>query len=283
MRSLAEVIMKGRVQATLVAMISMATVVLAWVGSAAIALVILRKGIAQGAGILMWALLPAIAVAVWGDTGPLSSLLGAAVTAAVLRLTVSWPWALAAASVCGLLTSVGLMTIGRNVLDDALRLLTEMMSELPQLSDGAGSADSLLPSAQSFAGQLGLSNAFVVVLCVLLARWWQSVLYNPGGFQLEFLQLRLPVPLMLVLVAGSVVLSLLGSAFMYWALIPLIPLVFAGFGLVHAVVAMKRIGTVWIVMFYVGWLLLDPIKIGLLLVTVADSFTHFRARLSSGR
>ncbi|MBU0537243.1 MAG: hypothetical protein KKG73_02245, partial [Gammaproteobacteria bacterium] len=63
MRALAEFIMKGRLQAVAVAGLGVGTLVFAWVGVAAAILVLLRKGLAEGAYVVFWALLPAIAVA----------------------------------------------------------------------------------------------------------------------------------------------------------------------------------------------------------------------------
>lgn len=41
----------------------------------------------------------------------------------------------------------------------------------------------------------------VSLLCLMLGRYWQSVLYNPGGFGLEFRALRLSPPLAFGLLA----------------------------------------------------------------------------------
>ncbi len=47
------------------------------------------------------------------------------------------------------------------------------------------------PTAQ-IAGMMGAGTAMSAVLCLLLARYWQAALYNPGGFGEEFQALALP-------------------------------------------------------------------------------------------
>ena len=59
MRALAEFIMRGRMQATLVVVGSAALPLLFWLSAAAGSLVLLRRGMNDAFGILIWALLPA--------------------------------------------------------------------------------------------------------------------------------------------------------------------------------------------------------------------------------
>ena len=55
--------MRGRPQALLVAVLGSASLLFSWVSAAAIALVTLRRGAAEGAFVLLWALLPAAVIA----------------------------------------------------------------------------------------------------------------------------------------------------------------------------------------------------------------------------
>lgn len=286
MRALAELIMKGRAQAVIVAVLSTVTVLFAWVGAATVALVILRRGVYQGLLVMLWALLPAVLVAAWGDTGPLSGLLGSALVAVVLRWTVSWPLALCAAAASGLLTAAALSTIGGDYLAQALRLLTDMLVQVQSEVASSGAADMAsvpMPSVLEVAGLLGLSNAFSVVLCVMLARWWQALLYNPGGFKQELHGLRLPPQVSVSLAVACALLMVAGPEFRFWTFILAVPLVFAGFCLIHAVADKRKMSSVWLVLFYFAWLLLDPLKAVVLLLAIADSWLNFRERLDTRR
>lgn len=276
MRALADYVMRGRTEAVIAAVLTTGTVLFAWVGAAIVALVTLRKGPSQGSKVLVWAMIPAIALAVLGDTGPMTTLLGAALAATVLRATASWQWTLVAAVVSAAITALLMHTIGRAYLEQVLQVLTEAMS---QVNSPQGSTEGLrLPSVVQVAGLLGLSNGLMVIVCLLLARWWQAVLYNPGGFRQEFHRLRLAPPLTVCLLLLGLAVSLLGPDYKLWAMIFALPLVFAGFALVHGLVALKGLNSAWLGGFYFLWLVLGPVKMLTILLAVIDSWVDIRAR-----
>jgi hypothetical protein len=282
MRALAEYVMKGRAQAVIAAALATGTVLFAWVGAAVIALVTLRKGSGQGGYVLLWAMLPAVVMAAMGDTGPVTTLLGVMLAALALRSTSSWSWALVAAVISGLMTASLLLTFGRGYLEEILTLLGDTLAQLA--SKGGDSAIMpAQPSVQQVAGLLGLSNAFTVVMCLILARWWQALLYNPGGFSTEFQGLRLPPQLTVGLLIAGLVLSMLGADYRLWAVIFAVPFVFAGFALVHGLAAKKQLNSNWLKIFYISWLLFDPLKALLLIVAIVDSWLHIRGRMAQSQ
>ena len=117
----------------------------------------------------------------------------------------------------------------------------------------------------------------VTLLCLVLGRYWQASLYNPGGFGEEFRALRLPVLPALLLVAGM----LLGPSLGLPMLAPLcsVPLVFAGVALVHGLVAAKRLARFWLVGLYVTLVLFMQLVYPLLMVlAIVDSLFDFRGR-----
>jgi hypothetical protein len=57
-----------------------------------------------------------------------------------------------------------------------------------------------------------------------------------------------------------------------------VPLSVAGLGFVHARAAHRKLGFGWLGVFYVLWLLLDPVKLIVIGVAVADSWFDFRSR-----
>jgi hypothetical protein len=282
MRALAEYVMKGRAQAVIAAALATGTVLFAWVGAAVIALVTLRKGSGQGGYVLLWAMLPAVVMAAMGDTGPVTTLLGVMLAALALRSTSSWSWALVAAVISGLMTASLLLTFGRGYLEEILTLLGDTLAQLA--SKGGDSAIMpAQPSVQQVAGLLGLSNAFTVVMCLILARWWQALLYNPGGFSTEFQGLRLPPQLTVGLLIAGLVLSMLGADYRLWAVIFAVPFVFAGFALLHGLAAKKQLNSNWLKIFYISWLLFDPLKALLLIVAIVDSWLHIRGRMAQSQ
>ncbi|MGK0443075.1 MAG: hypothetical protein ACJA0N_002895 [Pseudohongiellaceae bacterium] len=116
---------------------------------------------------------------------------------------------------------------------------------------------------------------------MILARWWQSMLYNPGGFSQEFHKLRLTPPLTVLLLVAGITLLSLGADYRFWALIFAVPFMFAGFSLVHGFAALKGLRGKWLGLFYFTWFVVDPFKILLLLVVVVDSWFDLRGRLAA--
>jgi hypothetical protein len=204
--------------------------------------------------------------------------LGVALAAWVLRSSHSWPLALSAAVLSGLLVGMALMLFGGEYLQTLVTLVADFFSRLQEQNEGLQLAD---PTAAQVAGLLGWGNALSVSLCLLLARWWQSVLYNPGGFKTEFQLFRLPQPMTVLLLLVAIALVSLGANYWFWALMLSLPFIFAGFGLVHAMAAKRQLSGFWLGCFYFSWLLLDPVKVLLLLAVVVDSWYDLRARVAS--
>jgi hypothetical protein len=273
--------MRGRWQALAVAVLGAGSLLFGWISAAAIALVTLRQGVASGGWLVFWALLPAVAAS-WlsGDPGSVLLLLGVFVLAVVLRATVSLALAVAASALVGLISGGGLLLIGADFLAQLVEVFAAL---LEQLQSNVATEESMAlvlsaPSTVQVAGILAAGNAVTAVLSLLLARYWQALLYNPGGFREEFHALRLP-PL------WTTGLGLLSLAVWVqepwvsgWALVVSVPLMFCGFSLVHAYVAASGRGASSLVIFYLLWLFVDPVKGLLLGCVVADAWIDFRRR-----
>jgi len=125
---------------------------------------------------------------------------------------------------------------------------------------------------------LGAGTAMMSVLCLMLARYWQAALYNPGGFGAEFRALYYPVVVTVVLVGAALALFSLGLRYRTWAMICVIPLTFAGLSLVHARARSRGRSTGWLTGFYIAWLIFDPVKLLVVCFAIADSWLNFRQR-----
>ena len=276
MRALAEFIMKGRLQAVAVAGLGVGTLVFAWVGVAAAVLVLLRKGLAEGAYVVFWALLPAIAVATIGaDVGPLTMLLGASATALVLRNTQQWANALITAVAAGLFSALLLTHLANAYLASVLELVQPMLQKMQ------ASAPGVFPEITTgdIAALIGVSAVLWSTLAVMLARWWQTLLYKPGGFRLEMWQLRLSPAVTIGLVAMMLLLSKIGGDYRFWAVMCVMPIVIAGLALVHGVVGRLGLGRAWLIVFYVALLILRPLWVALILIAIVDRLIDIRRRL----
>lgn len=274
---LANYVARGRAQALLVAVICAGIPLLFWMSATVIGLVTLRQGIAEGTIILLWAMLPAGVMMYLGEVVPIVVLVGTVLMAGLLRATASWQLVLLACTVLGLLFGGGLMTIGRDYTAMIESLFGEFFSRLYANSDPAAVRFEA-PDALDIAGMFGLVQTFTLVNCLLMSRWCQAMLDHPGGFRREFLALRIEVLPMVVLitVAAGVIYTTKGIG--VWAWLLLLPLLFAGIALIHAAVANRGVGPQWLVLMYVGLILLPPVKYGLVGLAALDSWINLRNR-----
>lgn len=280
MKAIAEFAMRGRFQALLLTVAGSGSILFCWISAAILALVTLRKGVGAGAQLLLWALLPSgVLLYTVGDSGPLSLLVGTAALAAVLRSSVSLPLAVLTSVAVGVISGFALMTFGGQYLEQMVALFGEFLANMEQqLSEGGQAVELARPTAAQIAGMMGAGTGMTAVLCLMLGRYWQAALYNPGGFGSEFRLLRYTPGVATALAMAAVALSALGVEYRTWSLIALLPLSFAGLALVHARVHWKGQGTGWLVGFYLAWVLLDPIKLMVVFAAIADSWFDFRQR-----
>ncbi|QKE64624.1 hypothetical protein HNE05_15130 [Aquipseudomonas campi] len=278
MRALAEFIMRGRMQATLVVVGSAILPLLFWLTASASALVLLRRGFNDAVGILIWACLPAFVWWYLGDPGIALTLAGTLVMAQVLRSTSSWTWVLAVSVVLGVMFALLLSVTSPELVEslaEAFRGASKQFwseAKLPaeQLADMQAS---LVPT---LTGLLASSFQATSILCLVLARYWQASLYNPGGFGKEFRAVRLPPALAIVLLAG-VLMPLQGTDVPMLATICAVPLLVAGLALGHGLIEMKGLSSFWKIGLYVAVLLGGNL---ICLLAVLDGLFDFRGRLA---
>lgn len=283
MRALADFVMRGRLQATLTVVVGAALPLLFWVSAAAGALVLLRRGLNDALGIVLWALLPTLLWWHFGEPRPLLVLLGSLVLALVLRNSVSWTRVLLTSVLLGVLYGVTIdavfgETVKRNAAE-LLELMPQMLGDAYQQmgADEKARLGELLEPV--LTGLMAALLQLLSLLCLLLGRYWQALLYNPGGFAREFHAVRLPAPLAVGLVVGVFLLP--GVDIELAMLTPLcsVPLAFAGVSLLHGLVAQQRLARFWLVGLYVALLLFMQLVYPLLVVlAVVDSLIDFRGR-----
>jgi len=276
MRALADFIMRGRVQATLVVVVSAVLPLLFWLSAAAGSLVLLRRGFKDASTVIAFGLVPAVAIWAFGDPSTLLVLLGTLGLAALLRAGHSWSRVLLSSVVLGLVYSLILDA----VLRDTFAVLAKALSEaLPQV-EGKPVIPGELIGPVLVASTAVMLQLFSV-LALMLARYWQAALYNPGGFGREFRALKLPRAVMLALVAAMVLGPFIGPQFIVLASASSLVLVLAGIALMHGLVAQGRLAGFWLVGMYVTLPLIMQLIYPLLVVlAIVDSLIDFRGRKS---
>lgn len=128
---------------------------------------------------------------------------------------------------------------------------------------------------------------WVLSMCASLyiARWWQSLLYHPGGFGEEFRQLRFGiifavVGLVLTALALIVKSGLLGQIFIGMASVVAVLFMFQGLAIAHYVAAVRKLKGVWLYMLYVMMMVLMPYELFLIaLVGLSDNWANYRMRI----
>ncbi len=278
MRTLAEFIMRGRAQACLVALLG---VLVPLIGPAAVGLVTLRKGSFEGALVTLWASLPFVVSYFAGQSSPfiavmsILALANTLIVANVLRGTASWSLALVS-DVC---VAVGFVVVAGVVFQTDLGVMMSDLTELFVSVSEQLEKDYVMPDTSGVLAWVAWMTAFSALLGVVVARWWQALLFNPGGFQQEFQGIRLESKVGL----GCSLLVILGftllSEFQFWLQLASIPLIVCGLSLLHYTAKVKKAGGYWLVLMYLG-LFLGPVMSGLLVALGAiDSVLNLRARL----
>lgn len=282
MRAIAEFAMRSRVRAVILTLVGIPLI-----SPAVLALVGLRRGSGDGLFVLAWALLPVVAAAGAGYMSPLMA--GMAIThfvgvlagALVLRATRAWSWALVALTVA---TSVGILVSSQvtgGVLDNLIQAVNEAAGgastpEAQQLSKAFAS------EAQA-TGYLTWVSVISATLALVLGRWWQALLYNPGGFREEMHALRMPLP---VAAAGMLlwIYCLVSEHFVFWGAVAAFPIMVAGICLIHWLVARKGWGRGPLIAMYVMLVIAALPLAGFLCgLALIDSWIDIRARSSDNR
>lgn len=296
MRALASFIMQRRVQAVLVAtgfaILGLLVPPAGYLSGAAVALVTLRRGALEGLLVIGGATAggAALALLLWGDGVPaLAFVLGMWLPlwllAIVWRSTVSLAQTLQAAAAIGVLFVVLMHLVLSDPTAwwrDFLDVLRPAMEQAGMFGSGEGVDRVLEGMAQAMTGLMAAALVFSLMISLIIARWWQATLYNPGGFQPEFHALRLgrgaAIALVVVLVLSLVdgIAALANDI----AMVGVAMYLFQGLALVHRMVAAFHAHTLWLVGMYVVIVLVAPQMVMLLsAMGFADTWLDFRARL----
>lgn len=294
MKALASFIMQSRARAvTATAGFGVGGLVLPPLGivsSAAIALVTLRAGLTQAAvvaviaAVIMGALAwitgahPAVGVA----TG-IVQWLPAMILAEVLRRTVSWPLMLLTAAGLG---CFAILLVQAAVPDTAGMWVEVLKATLGPLLEQTGMGPAELEEtfrqvAPLMSGMLAAAMILSLVLAIIIARYWQSVLYNPGGFAEEFQQLqlgRLPALVLVGLLAGAWIGQ--SNLLMELGLVLLVVFFIQGIAVIHGLTRRLGMHRFWLVGMYVLLVFALPHMMMMLAALGAmDSLMDFRTRL----
>ncbi|MGQ0659136.1 MAG: DUF2232 domain-containing protein [Chromatiales bacterium] len=309
MRALAAWMMRGRLHA---AAIGAASCLLGWLlmplmpvfsclSGAVVSLVTLRHGLIEGLGVAALAagMLALVSLLVNGTLAPALWLalvlwLPAQLCALVLRQTRDQGWTLLTAGLLAAMFAGGLRIATGDVQAWWRRMLDVMMQAAATGGGVPGVTESHLDLAAGALNALvAASMTATLMLTVLLGRYWQALLYNPGGLGREFRALCMPrAPALVVAVVALVALVLKAQVGVQVAALGFVldvmaigvsALAFQGLALTHHEVDARGLSPGWLAVPY-ALLAVVPHYIGLLLAALglADLVLDFRNRHAAG-
>ncbi len=279
MRLLAEFIMQGRAQAVAIAMLGG---LFPYLSQVSLGLVTLRKGWREGLIITFAAAIPPF-IGVFRDVNwlivyaAISVFIAAFGTAYILRVLASWQVTLIFNLVICIAFGVVFGFDETLVKTELSMFLDELKSQNPEFDSELIKAELNDLTKVTIIGFIAFSFQMASLPGLFLSRWMQAALYNPGGFGDEFQALRLHKVAALVCLAAFVAVMQGGEDSSWWAMLFSLPLVVAGFGLMHCVFAKFKIGAFGVAAFYVGFFIMRPIfTIFLVTLSVLDAFMDYR-------
>jgi len=297
-RALVALIMRGRSHAmtasAVTAALSLLLPPLSYVSGAVIGLATLKQGPREGLLVIVGSVLLSglFAMALAGTPAPVLAFLGitwlpAWLLAMVLRTSRSQGMAIVAATSLGVFA----VLVVHLAVDDPVvwwrQLLAEFFAPAIQGADAAVAAQlaALLDAwAPRMTRIFGAVSVVGLIATLLIARYWHSMLDNPGGFGREFRQLQLGMPALGLSMAVGVVSWLSGGAGHLAADLmgPLSAmLVFQGLAVVHTLVHVRKTSVGWLVAMYLLLLVPPHLALPVLAVTgLADGLMNLRARLA---
>ncbi|MFI3137532.1 MAG: hypothetical protein QX197_12230 [Methylococcaceae bacterium] len=204
MSFLAAYVMRGRMQAMLVAatlaILSLLLPPVSIVSSGAVALVTLRRGATEGLFVLLCACAASALLGVVLLNNVYFALLYGLVLwlpvwviAVVLREGRHLSLALEIAVLMGMLAVVGFYLYDSNASTMWQGLLQQMIQPLLQKSPEIQPEtlqQSIVVFSRFMTGVVVSGTVYSMLFGLFLGRWWQSILYNPGGFREEYLKLN---------------------------------------------------------------------------------------------
>ena len=290
MKWLAAYIMRGRLEACLLAstlaMLSLLVAPLSVLSSGAVALVTLRKGANEGLIILVISSLAA---------GVLATLIQVPYTFILLYVLVLWLpiWlisivlregqhislAVEIAVLIGIVAVVGYYLFNA----DPAAMWRQVMPRMVPPNAPVDNAKQMIDLMAPYMTGIAAAGAVIgMLLGLFLGRWWQALLFNPGGFKQEFLGLRVQPRLGFISVAiiAIAVVSSGAVAQIAWntTILMLVLYAFIGIAVLHTLFSRMKIGQFAVPMFYITLLFIPHSLLPVALVGFSDTWLDIRKR-----
>ncbi|MEW5009214.1 MAG: DUF2232 domain-containing protein [Cycloclasticus sp.] len=297
MRALASFIMQGGRQATIVvatmAILSLLMPPLVIISVAAVCLLTLRNGYIDGLRVLIGATVATaligyivLGTSVVAFTYLLMMWLPAYLVSLVLRETRQLNLALECLVVLGMIAVVGVYS----AIDDPAQLwaagIHNALAALSEQQPLPISSEELQVGVELWShyvtGLVVAGTLLSILMSLLLARWWQGLLFNAGGFDEEFRSFRL-LPRDGVLFIALMVIAVVFDGWpaeLMWNLDIQLLLLFliVGISVVHVVIKSKSSSGYLLFAFYVMVFFVPHLILPLIVIGLSDVWMNWRQR-----
>ncbi|PKM10492.1 MAG: hypothetical protein CVV13_12865 [Gammaproteobacteria bacterium HGW-Gammaproteobacteria-3] len=143
---------------------------------------------------------------------------------------------------------------------------------------------SLAVFAHYMTGIIAAGSVYGMLFGLFLGRWWQAVLYNPGGFRREYLSLRthwwLALATLAVLAAAWLGSGSVSEIAWNVTILLFVLYTFIGAAVVHLLLAGLKSGRFWMPVFYVTLLLIPHAMAPVALIGLSDAWLDLRNKFS---
>ncbi|MGR9051013.1 MAG: DUF2232 domain-containing protein [Gammaproteobacteria bacterium] len=124
---------------------------------------------------------------------------------------------------------------------------------------------------------------YELVFSLFIARWWQAVLFNPGGFKQEYLSLHsqrwLAAATLLVIATGLSGFGFVSETASNVAVVLILLYMLTGAAVLHFILAGTKSGHFWIPALYVA-LIIPHVMMLVAVIGLADTWLNFRNKFS---
>lgn len=292
--------MRGRMQAVVVAVVfillSFLLPPLSIMSAAAIALVTLRKGQSDGLVTIFGA---GMVVGIFGQillgspgfviAYALGFWLPVWIFSVLLRESRQLGLTLEVALGLGLLGIVGFYLLDSDpasMWQQRLQLILQPLTKNPPQGIEIEEIEAgVLAISHYMTGILVTGTILSLVLAILLGRWWQALLFNPGGFRKEFLGVKFHAVIayifLLVFVLASLNRGLLSEGMQNASILAFFFYLIVGVSVLHVLISASSIRgfllpTMYILMFFVPHVLLPVALVGF-----TDTWANWRSRVAA--
>ena len=173
----------------------------------------------------------------------------------------------------------------RDIFDEFIARLLGGLAEKPERNIVLASMQRLDQLAPKMTSWLAASILYSTYITTLLARWFHSILDNPGGFGMEFRSLRLDPRVAIILAVVACGLGLLTGDFSGGPggdvlHVAVVLYSFQGIAIAHSAVAQLGASVGWLILLYILLIIaVEYVSVFLAITGFLDSWLKVRTRL----